>query len=514
MAQNDLNRVTVWQAYSLLSGLQEGTSDEIKKKLNILWSLSDGVRVDRVRIWNELARIERLRGNPHLFAVYKLRGLRALGVDRFGDLPAIQEALVEAGYPHEARAAHALYSPPSHSHALITGYIRDSIERCRLYSPIPFEKVIDFRGKALPRVSVVVSMYNAASKLLGFLQRISNQTLITKGELEIILIDSGSPQNEGEVLEHSRPSLPLPVLYARTRERETIQTAWNRGIELARAPYLAFLGVDEAVTPECYEKLALALDEEPSCDWITGDAVVHEVNAEGSPLKQVGWFNRKGYHQSLVSLETGYLSWVGALYRKSIHTRFGFYDGTFRAAGDTEFKSRVLPHLKSKVLPETLGIFLSFPEPRTTESAVAEIEDLRAWYLYRSNAGAEYSLTYRSPSEIEQLFNACLNYRKSYRSEWGTDIEYADALLSFLQSHIPDSSLLKAAPYLREIRRTYQNMEFLERLSESAFDESMKFTQQNALKVRSELRAQGFSAETLGLFTDNRWQQHYWPWTR
>ena len=56
-------------------------------------------------------------------------------------------------------------------------------------------------------------------------------------------------------------------------------------------------------------------------------------------------YDRRKYQQDLVYLETCYLSWVGALYRRSIHDRFGYYDGSFRGAGDTEFKSRILPFI-------------------------------------------------------------------------------------------------------------------------------------------------------------------------
>ena len=38
-------------------------------------------------------------------------------------------------------------------------------------------------------------------------------------------------------------------------------------------------------------------------------------------------------------------------------------------------------------IPQTLGVFLNYPEERTTASPKAEIEDLRAWYLHRTVAG-------------------------------------------------------------------------------------------------------------------------------
>ena len=76
--------------------------------------------------------------------------------------------------------------------------------------------------------------------------------------------------------------------------------------------------------------------------------------------------------------------WVGGMYRKSIHEHFGYYDSTFKVAGDTEFKSRILKFINVAYINENLGIFLNYPDERKSETPLAEIEDLRAWYLYRT----------------------------------------------------------------------------------------------------------------------------------
>ena len=98
-------------------------------------------------------------------------------------------------------------------------------------------------------MSVIISLYNAADKLPLFLTAIRSQSLLATKQMELIFIDSGSPADEYRALTATLAHFSLPYLYVRTRVRESIQTAWNRGIALARAP-IEFLGVDEAVTPD------------------------------------------------------------------------------------------------------------------------------------------------------------------------------------------------------------------------------------------------------------------------
>lgn len=51
------------------------------------------------------------------------------------------------------------------------------------------------------KVSAIVSTYNSERFIQGCLEDLVNQTLYEKGELEIIVVDSGSEQNERAIVE-------------------------------------------------------------------------------------------------------------------------------------------------------------------------------------------------------------------------------------------------------------------------------------------------------------------------
>ncbi len=145
-------------------------------------------------------------------------------------------------------------------------------------------------------------------------------------------------------------------------------------------------------------------------------------------------YRRDGGTKDHVYLETCYLSWVGGMYRKSIHERFGYYDETFRAAGDTEFKNRILPYINVKFIPKTPGLFLNYPDDRTTASPRAEIEDLRAWYINRTPVCVRYAFENLPRQDAEKLFYAAVGYRKSYCKHISADFDYATYLAEYLSS--------------------------------------------------------------------------------
>jgi glycosyltransferase involved in cell wall biosynthesis len=501
-------------AYRSLLSLPEHSPYDLDRKIQELWSLAEEQRVDRARIWAEIARLERMRGNELAAATYELRVIRALGHDRLGLLPAAVATLQHCGFPREADTAQAMFGSPRTKVKGCLGLLEDALAGHRDNPCGPWEKTDDRRTSAAPRVAVIVSLYRAADKLSFFLHALRNQTLVQQGQVEVILVDSGSPTQEYDVFNAAAPSLGLSVVYARSAQRETIQSAWNRGIAISRAPYLAFLGVDETVLPEALEILAAELDADPSLDWVQGNSLVTAVDRQGTWQRDMMSYDRDGYRPALVYLDTCYLSWVGALYRRSIHDRFGYYDASFHAAGDTEFKNRVLPFLKTRSLPQTLGLFWNYPDERTTESPRAEIEDLRAWYLHRTQAGVQYAFAQRDPQEALDLFFQCLRYRKSFCQHKSTDLEYAFQAAAHLKTKCPGMLAAELQRGVVRALRAYRSLDWLPRIS--SFTPARQLVHVRRVTKAVQASQQGLLPQGVEplyeIFNDNRYEQHNSTW--
>jgi glycosyltransferase involved in cell wall biosynthesis len=500
--------------YHAIGWLPEANAAQLEAKLHHTAQLVSDLRIDRIRLWREMARLEHLRGNDLVSATYRLRAMRLAGGDRFHDLPSVERTLTEQGFAQEASVARAMFSNSHERDAHCQELLDRALAAHRNPTLQEFELVDDRRQRSDFRASVIVSLYDAADKLPLFLETLGLQTLIRAGQVDLVLVDSGSPGDEYQAFRSWADRTQIPAVYARSARRESIQAAWNRGIELARGQYLSFLGVDEAILPQTLETLAGELDSDRSLDWVQANSLVTNVDRGGHWVNDIMVYDRTDYDQPMVYLETCYLSYVGALYRRRIHERFGYYDASFGAAGDTEFKNRVLPFIRSRVIPRTMGVFWNYPSGQTTCSPRAEVEDLRAWYLHRTPAGVRYALRNSDLHVAENLLFSALKYRKSYCRHWSTDIEYAHNLAEFLRAEHPDASATHLFDGVCKLLETYRLLDWLPQISHVSLRGSLEQANRVARQIAEQHRQ--LSAERIqpvyGVFNDNRHEQHNYVW--
>lgn len=518
-------------AWKRVENLTENSAKEIDTKIQQLKNLSHPLKPDteninkfktgyylnRLKIWQEIARLENIRGNQLLSATYQLRIIRLLNEDRFKQLENVSQTLVNHNFQAEASLLNLLYSPCQNSTQLVSEYLLNNYQNLLNYQEKSSEFIKDYREQKNYRVSVIVSLYNAESKLGRFLSILAQHTIFQKQDAEVILIDSGSPQQEYQVFQQLLPNLNIPIVYARSEARETIQSAWNRGILLSQSPYLTFLGVDEMMMMDALEILAHKLDRNPDLDWVVGHSLVTEVDEGGNWIKDLMTYNRREFSQNLVYLDTCYLTYVGGLYRRDLHSRFGFYDEKFRGAGDTEFKNRVLPYINCGLVDRVLGIFWNYPDDRTTQSPLAEIEDIKAWYLYRSLGGINYSFAHKNTEELEQLLLHCLSYRKTFLQENSTDFTLAYALILWLKENRVRSNYLPLAEGIIKMQNNYHQLEYLTSDSLTYYHlwqikqiaEKISYSHE---KILENLNTDNKLNLQYHLFNDNRYQQHFLLW--
>lgn len=102
----------------------------------------------------------------------------------------------------------------------------------------------------VPKISVIVPIYRVEEYLSGCLDSILNQTF---RDLEVILVDDGSPDRCGAICEeYAKKDSRIRVIH---KENGGLSSARNAGLDIAEGEYAAFVDSDDTVTPDCYEKL-------------------------------------------------------------------------------------------------------------------------------------------------------------------------------------------------------------------------------------------------------------------
>lgn len=115
----------------------------------------------------------------------------------------------------------------------------------------------------MPAISVVMPCYNSAETLSESLNSLVQQTL---ADFEVILIDDGSTDSTGEILEQwAHRDHRFRVLH---QSHQGIIPALNKGLEACQASYVARMDADDCCHPERLERQVAYLKSRPGVDVV------------------------------------------------------------------------------------------------------------------------------------------------------------------------------------------------------------------------------------------------------
>lgn len=103
------------------------------------------------------------------------------------------------------------------------------------------------------RVSIIIPVYNVEKYIGECLDSLVEQT-IEKSEIEVLLINDGSPDNSEEIcLEYSKKHSFISYI---KKENGGVSSARNLGIKTAQGRYILFLDSDDKLTPNSVKAIA------------------------------------------------------------------------------------------------------------------------------------------------------------------------------------------------------------------------------------------------------------------
>ncbi len=125
----------------------------------------------------------------------------------------------------------------------------------------------------MPKISVIIPVYNSENYLEKCLDSVINQTL---DDVEIIVVNDGSPDNSQEIIDRYKSNYPSKIK-AIYQENHGQAAARNNGIQYATGEYIAFVDSDDYLELDAYEK-AYSLAKENDSDIVCFG--FFEVNGE------------------------------------------------------------------------------------------------------------------------------------------------------------------------------------------------------------------------------------------
>jgi glycosyltransferase involved in cell wall biosynthesis len=147
----------------------------------------------------------------------------------------------------------------------------------------------------LKKVSIVIPLYKSEKFLTKLLDSIMNQTY---KNIEIILVDDGSPDTSGEIADnYAKKDIRFLVIH---KENGGCCDARNKGLEKASGEYLMFADGDDWMELDCIEYL-VRIAEDNGCEMSTTDAIFTTRNREQNNFDSIRVMNKSDAVASIIN---------------------------------------------------------------------------------------------------------------------------------------------------------------------------------------------------------------------
>lgn len=275
----------------------------------------------------------------------------------------------------------------------------------------------------MPKVSVIVPVYNVEEYLERCLDSLVNQTL---KDIEIIIVNDGSTDGSKEKIQKYINTYKN-IVYLE-KENGGLSSARNYGIPYAKGEYIGFVDSDDYVELTMYEKMYNKAIEEKS-DMVECDFIWEYPNKKREDIGKVYSSKKEAI------IEARVVAWNKIIKKDIIEkTKITFPEGL--RYEDIEFFYKIVPYLdKISFVKETLVHYVQ------RESSIANTQNERT-------------------GEIFKIWENVLNYyiENNIFNEYRSELEYSYTRILLCSSlkriiKVKDRKVRKAL-----IKLTWQNL--------------------------------------------------------
>jgi glycosyltransferase involved in cell wall biosynthesis len=192
-------------------------------------------------------------------------------------------------------------------------------------------------NSTLPLVTVITAVFNGQDCIAGCIESVLNQDY---PNIEHLILDGGSKDGTIDVLRRYDEKLELWV----SEPDAGVFDAWNKGLDLARGEWIAFLGSDDIYLPGAIATYVELARKNPQAEFLSSRAKLDHPTGY-SPVFGGPW----EWPRFATAMSTIH---VGTMHHRGLFSRLGKFDMQYRIAGDYEFMLRAKETLRTAFTPE------------------------------------------------------------------------------------------------------------------------------------------------------------------
>jgi glycosyltransferase involved in cell wall biosynthesis len=199
--------------------------------------------------------------------------------------------------------------------------------------------------KKIPKVSVVMSVYNVEKYLSEAVESILKQTF---KDFEFLIINDGSSDSSAEILKaYNDPRIEI----IDNKKNIGLTRSLNKGLRLARGEYIARQDADDISLPRRIEKQVDFLNTKPEYGLV--GCWNYRIGANNKIEKKVTFYTDHNDIVSMLLIKNHFVH-SSVMFRKECIEKLGGYDDDLKFSQDYDLWLRIAEHYKVANLGEFL----------------------------------------------------------------------------------------------------------------------------------------------------------------
>lgn len=298
------------------------------------------------------------------------------------------------------------------------------------------------------KISVIIPVYNVEEYLVESIESIIKQTIGFKENIQLILVNDGSPDNSEKICLKYKEEYPENIIYIK-QENAGVSVARNTGLKYAEGEYINFLDSDDKWSKNAFKAGCRFLDENKDVDLVCFRLKFFEA--------------KKGYHALDYKFDPKEKEKIIDVYKDPEYILLHANTSIIRkeAIEDKAFDSKLKICEDTKILYEIIlekgkygaisNITYNYRKRENETSAIQRCKERKYWYIDTIQYAHKYLIDYSKQKfgEVIKYVQFFLMYEIQWRLMYGVKSnlseqerkEYIDNI-KYILSHIDDDVII------------------------------------------------------------------------
>ena len=287
------------------------------------------------------------------------------------------------------------------------------------------------------KFSVIIPIYNVEAYLEETLECVINQTIGFEENIQLILINDGSPDNSEEICLKYKEKYPNNITYYK-QKNAGVSAARNKGIELVEGEFTTFLDSDDVWSLDAFEIMYNEYKKHPDIKLYSCRMEFFDAKTGNHPL------NYKYIKNKIVNILEEYeypqLS-SSSIFIKSSALEGHKYDKNIKYSEDNKFINEIIFE-QEKIMMLEKPVY--YYRKRTTGTSAIQGQTMKLdWYTITPDQVYKdlFKLSKKKFGKVIKYIQYLVGYELSWRIEFNTKFDisqkdkkfYSDTLISLIK---------------------------------------------------------------------------------